>query len=68
MCSEPLLIPNFEPFKIHYFYSHFRRLFDSSKLDSSKLGIKSSFKTLKLGIKSNLNHVMRENDYKNNEF
>ena len=23
MCSEPLFIPNFEPFKIHYFHSHF---------------------------------------------
>ena len=23
MCSEQLFIPNFEPFKIHYFHSHF---------------------------------------------
>ena len=23
MCSEPLFIPNFELFKIHYFHSHF---------------------------------------------
>ena len=23
MCSEPLFIPNFELFKIHYFLSHF---------------------------------------------
>ena len=23
MCSEPLFIPNFEPFKIPYFHSHF---------------------------------------------
>ena len=22
-CSEPLFIPNFEPFKIHYFHRHF---------------------------------------------
>ena len=89
MCSEPLFIPNFEPFKIHYFHSHFLASrdpdyflfliqyvlkllfipnFDQSNFDESKslrfeIRNKKQFQnTLKLGIKSNLDHVMREND------
>ena len=48
--------------------------FDESNFDESKslrfeIRNKKQFQNiLKLGIKSNLDHVIRENDYENNEF
>ena len=43
--------------------------FDESKSLRFEIRNKKQFQnTLKLGIKSNLDHVMRENDYENNEF
>ena len=52
-CSEPLFIPNSEP--VFMFPTRIRN--------------KTQFQyILKLGIKSNFDHVMRGNDFKNNEF
>ena len=45
-----------------------RRLFDSSKFDSSELSKKAMSKHIEIRKKSNLDHVMREIDYENNEF
>ena len=43
--------------------------FDESKSPRFEIRNKKQFQNiLKSGIKSNLDHVMRENDYENNEF
>ena len=56
-------------FDIAFFPNSDESNFDESKSLRFEIRNKKQFQNiLKLGIKSNLDHVMRENDYENNEF
>ena len=53
---------------IVFFLIPMSRILMSRKVFVSKLGKKARSKHIEIRKKSNLDHVMRENDYENNEF